>query len=170
MDDCIITTRTRGHSVHLMNRLSSLLVSELLSPGRELYLISPWLSNMVIIDNRFAQYRALLRDLDKEELRLADILHLLAQRGTTVHIIARPDHALTKDFLQGLPKHKGISWRFNIKEHEKGLISPHFCLSGSMNFTYSGVNINKERVELSINPEKVFSIVRLCIINGESSL
>lgn len=160
MDDCIITTRMRGNSVYLMNRLSSLFISELLKPSDKLYLISPWLSNMVIIDNRFDQYYALCHDLDKEVLRLADILLLLAQKGADIRIIARPNHDPTMLFLNSLSRHEKISWRFNAKEHEKGLISANFCLSGSMNFTYSGVNINKERVELSKNPEKVFSVLQ----------
>ncbi len=160
MDDRIITARTRGSSVHLLNCLSSLFVSELLSPSPELYLISPWLSNVTLIDNRFAQYSVLCRELDKDLLNLADILLLLSQKGTSVHIIARPNHGPTRDFLGGLSNGKNIAWRFNEKEHEKGLISTRFCLSGSMNFTYSGVNINKERVELSKNPEKVFSVLQ----------
>jgi PLD-like domain len=169
MDDCIITTRMRGHSVYLMNRLSSLFVSELLDPGRELYLISPWLSNMIVVDNRFDQYYALCHDLGKEVLRLADILQLLAQKGADIRIIARPNHDPTRFFLNSLSKHRKITWRFNAKEHEKGLISAHFCLSGSMNFTYSGVNINKERVELSKTPEKVFSVLQEARLSWEEA-
>jgi hypothetical protein len=39
--------------------------------------------------------------------------------------------------------------------HEKGLIGDHFYLRGSMNFTYSGVNLNDEHVELTTEPEQV---------------
>ncbi len=169
MDDCIITTRMRGHSIYLMNRLSSLFVSELLSPADELYLISPWLSNMTVVDNRFNQYYALCHDLGKETLKLADILLLLAQKGADIRIIARPDHGPTTQFLNSLSRHKRINWRFNAKEHEKGLISARFCLSGSMNFTYSGVNINKERVEISRNAQKVFSVLQEARLTWEEA-
>ena len=38
-----------------------------------------------------------------------------------------------------------------------------------MNVTYSGVNINKERVELSKNPEKVFSVLQEARLSWEEA-
>src|SRR5437763_17079621 len=112
MDDRIITARTRGSSVHLLNCLSSLFVSELLSPGPELYLMSPWLTNVTLIDNRFAQYSVLCRELDKDLLKLTAILLLLSQKGTSVRIIARPNHGPTRDFLTSLSKSKNTAGSF----------------------------------------------------------
>ena len=39
--------------------------------------------------------------------------------------------------------------------HEKGLIGDHFYLRGSMNFTYSGIHINDEHIELTTDSEQV---------------
>jgi hypothetical protein len=39
--------------------------------------------------------------------------------------------------------------------HEKGLIGENFYLRGSMNFTYSGIYINDEHIELTTEPDQV---------------
>jgi phosphatidylserine/phosphatidylglycerophosphate/cardiolipin synthase-like enzyme len=41
------------------------------------------------------------------------------------------------------------------KEHSKGLISDTWALIGSMNFTYSGVEINGELVTFKTDPNSI---------------
>lgn len=148
-----IKSKARGSSVQLLDCLSSLFLLELLSPSPELYLISPWLSKVVLIHNRFGQFRAIASELNKSELHLADILTLLAKKGTQVRILCRPHNHQTEEVLELLPA--SVEYRHTETLHEKGLISHHFYLRGSMNFTYAGVNLNDESVELTRNPDEV---------------
>ncbi len=41
------------------------------------------------------------------------------------------------------------------KEHSKGLISDTWAMIGSMNFTYSGVEINEELVTFKTDPNSI---------------
>lgn len=148
-----IKSKARGSSVQLIDCLSSLFLLELLNPSPELYLISPWLSKVVLINNRFGQFRAVTSELNKSELHLADILTLLAEKGAHVRIMCRPHSNQTEDVLALLPK--SIEYRHMEKLHEKGLISHHFYLRGSMNFTHAGVNLNDESIELTREPDEV---------------
>jgi phosphatidylserine/phosphatidylglycerophosphate/cardiolipin synthase-like enzyme len=149
MSNRIIKSRARGSSVQLVSCLGSLFALELLKPSKELYLISPWLSKVPLIDNRFGQFRALASELDKSELHLGDILMLLAGRGTRVRILYRtPANEMTRQFLKSLQDTENIEYRAGRDLHEKGLITSHFYVHGSMNFTYAGVNINDESIEI----------------------
>lgn len=147
-----ITSSARGGSVQLTNCLHSLFALELMSPSPEVYLISPWISNVPLINNRFGQFRVIIGDSEEDELRLVTILSILADRGSKVHIIYRP-HSQTEEFLNLLPS--TIEHRKSTTLHEKGLITKHCYLRGSMNFTYSGVNLNDEEIEFTTDPTDV---------------
>jgi hypothetical protein len=156
MYDRVIKSKARGSSVQLLHCLSSLFVTELLNPSPELYLISPWISKVSLINNRFGQFRAVTSGLNKSELHLGDILTLLAEKGTHIFIMCRPNHPLTEEFVKPLlTAHSGIQCRRREALHEKGLITHNFYLRGSMNFTYSGVNLNDESVELTLSSQAI---------------
>jgi hypothetical protein len=156
-----VKSRARGSSVQLIDCLKSLFVLELLQPSEELYLISPWLSKVPLIDNRFGQFRAISGDYDKAELNLADTLILLAQRGTKVHILyRRPANEMTHLFIESVRDIRRIECRSSEELHEKGLITSHFYLRGSMNFTYAGININDEHVELTTDEAMIWKALQ----------
>jgi hypothetical protein len=167
MDDRIIKARVRGNSIHLLDCLSSLFATELLSPSAELYLISSWLSNVTLIDNRFGQFRAICPEMNKDILQLADILLLLADRGAQVRIMTRPDHGPTMTFLSGLAHQKNIECRLSTKPYEEGILTSQFYLHGSINFTYSGVSINSEYVEVSKDPDKLYAALHNAHLHWE---
>jgi len=157
MSNRIIKSRARGSSVQLVDCLSSLLTLELFSPGKELYLISPWLSNVPLIDNCHGQFRAIAGEYNKPTLHLADILCLLAERGTEVRVLYLPPAKdMTSIFLHGIHNVERIEYRGLRHLHEKGLITSHFYLCGSMNFTYSGINLNQESVVLTTDEVAVW--------------
>ena len=105
----VIKSRAPGSSVQLIGCLASLFALELLQPSKELYLVSPWLSQVTLIDNRFGQFRALSSDVEKPSLHLGDILRLMATRGTQVHILyRRPAQASTSQFIENLKSVKNI--------------------------------------------------------------
>jgi hypothetical protein len=155
MPNRIIRSDSRVSSILLTGCLKSLFVQELLSPSEELYLSSPWLSQVVLIDNRFGQFRAITRELDKSELNLVDILWLLAEKGTHIRIECLPQHPTTEECLRYLQR-TNVEYRYKQKAHFKGLATQNFYLRGSMNFTHSGVYINDEGVELTDDPTDIF--------------
>lgn len=153
MANRIIKSSARTSALQLADCLQSLFALELLAPSREMYLISPWISDMPLLPNRFGQFRALMPDLEQPSLSLLDLLTTLSDRGSAVRILYRAWQRQTEDFLRRLSP--PVEWRSSDTLHEKGLVTTHFYLRGSMNFTYSGVNLNDETVELTTDPETV---------------
>lgn len=166
----VIKSRAPSSSVQLVNCLASLFVFELLQPSKELYLISPWLSKVPLIDNRFGQFRPFARELGKDFLHLGDILTLLAAHGTQVHVLYRqPVHPITAQFVESLRLTENIACRSAVALHEKGLITSHFYLRGSMNFTYSGIKINDESVELTDDEAIVWKALQEAKVSWEEA-
>lgn len=153
MPNRIIKSGMRNGSIQLTDCLSSLFALELMHPSPELYLFSPWISNVPLIRNTFGQFRAIVGDSGEGDLRLTAILTTLAERGVKVRVMYRSGHQQTQEFLDTLPEN--IERRGIETLHEKGLITHTFYLRGSMNFTFSGVNINNESVELTVHPHDV---------------
>src|SRR5262249_23440385 len=149
----IIKSRAKDSTRQLADCLHSLLVLELLSPSSALYLVSPWISNVPLIDNRYAQFRPLMPDFGRGPIALGPVLSTLAERGTAVRVVYRPSHPITMEFVSRLPA--SVERRPSETLHEKGLITDRFYLRGSMNFTFSGVHLNDESVELTTEPDQV---------------
>ena len=153
MPNRVIKSNVRISSMQLADCLGSIFAAELMAPSQDLMLISPWISNVVLLTNRFGQFRSLMPEIGKTELALAELLAALSERGTRIRIIFRPNHQQTTDFLRRLPA--TVERRSSQTLHEKGLITDRFYLRGSMNFTHSGVNLNDESVELTTEPHDV---------------
>lgn len=149
----IIKSSNREGSLELAHVLSSLLALELVAPSERLFIMSPWMSNTPLLDNRYGQLRGLLPDLPWERMRLAQIIDLLAERGARIYILCRP--GLSEDFARLVKTDLRVSFCFLKSLHEKGLVSDHFYLRGSMNFTYSGININDEHLELTTDKQAI---------------
>lgn len=162
-----INSTARSSNVELVECLRSLFALELMAPSAELYLISPWISDMPLLSNRFGQLRAVLVEAGQDELGLAAALGVLAERGSQIRIICKPGQPSTDDFLRRLPH--GIEHRMVETLHEKGLVTEHFYLRGSMNFTYSGISLNDEHVELSTNPSTVAKALTEARLRWEAS-
>ncbi len=114
---------------------------------RSIYLCSPWISDFPVFDNRYGQFGDLLpRHRSVSRIRFGDLLLHLSE-SMPVRIISKDTEA-TRQFLTARPGFSdAISVRIaDASLHEKGLLSPIFYLEGSMNFTYSGVHLNQEKV------------------------
>ncbi len=153
MSNRMIKSTTRKSSVQLTDCLSSLFMLELALPSQQFYLFSPWISDVALVDNRFGQVRSVASNLEERQLPLSTLLNTMASRGTAVYIVCRPSYERTETFLRKLSE--DIQIRRVKTLHEKGLVGDHFYLRGSMNFTYSGIHINDEHVELTTDSEQV---------------
>jgi phosphatidylserine/phosphatidylglycerophosphate/cardiolipin synthase-like enzyme len=138
----------------LTDLVGSIFALELFAPSRDLFLISPWLSDVPIIRNGQADVRALVPELAIGDIWLSVLLRRLAIKGTTIRVITRTEgHNATDEFVRQLPD--AIEVRRHDPLHAKGLISDHAYVSGSMNFTFSGLHLNDEMVDLKTAPADV---------------
>lgn len=126
--------------------LQTIFVAELIAPSESLWLVSPWISDIPIIDNSANTFQALEPSWYRSKIRLSQVLASLTQYGTTVCVATRPDRHNTS-FLETLRTKADLDYlKLHKAEelHSKGILSDSFYLAGSMNFTFNGVTVNQE--------------------------
>jgi len=153
MPNRVIKSRVPGGARQLTDTLASLLALELLSPHGRVYLISPRLGDMSIIASPFGQFRMLMPELGRSELRLSDLLGVLALRGSIVRVLYRPGDAHTDAFVARLSSE--VERRAMVRLDERGMVCEGFYLRGSLEFAIGGVTAGDESVEITTNPEDV---------------
>ncbi|ADO70532.1 phospholipase D-like domain-containing protein DpdK [Stigmatella aurantiaca] len=144
--------------------LQGLFVREFLKPSRCLWLVSPWVRDIEVLDNQTAAFRSLDPELSPTRLRLSDVLRRLMNRGTRLVLATRSEpesvrfcKALHDSVVGRLPSGSLTLFKRDVL-HAKGLIGDDFGLTGSMNFTYSGIEIQTELVTLQRDPAQVASL------------
>ncbi len=151
---------TSQHAVREV--LTMVFAQELLAPSKEVFIVAPWISNIVIFDSQLGQYATLNPEWAKREVRLVDVLVAIVANGTALHIHTRPDdHNKTfKTRIQEALDDAGLADQLrwsdcNALLHTKGVWTNRVSIGGSMNLTESGVALNDEAVTVSFEPEKV---------------
>jgi len=130
-------------------------------PDRCIWIVSPWVSDIPIIDQRFGAVPK-LEGLGRRRLALVEVLGTLAENGTTVAIALRDD-AINKSVLRRLTvlaaddRSQGrlLVYPTDKMHHDKTMVGDDFVITGSMNFTISGTAFNDERVEYTTDPASV---------------
>lgn len=155
--------------------LESLFAAELLSPSRCLWLVSPWLTDLELLDNRAGAWSALDPQWGPRQLRLAELLGRMLETGAHVVIATRPD-AHNEQFLRkldDLAKSSGVESLLTVRRkptlHHKGFLGDDFYLSGSMNLTFNGVEILDEGVTFETDREATES-ARIAFLNDYGGL
>lgn len=143
--------------------LQSIFAAELIAPSRTVWLVSPWVSDVEVLDNRADAFAGLETSWGSRGVSLVEVLVALLRRGTDVVVATRAvEH--NQRFLRRLrdgARGIGGGERLRIVEdarevlHEKGLLGDDYYLSGSMNFTYNGIRINDEAVKYQLDPAVV---------------
>ena len=142
------TMYTERFNVLPVDFLQSLFIAELIAPSARLWLSSPWITDINIVNNSSRQFSELVPQWAASWIRLSDVLSALVERGSSVVIISNYDsHNIEflhrMDFLR--QEYGGLVQVIKTADvHEKGILTDNFTLNGSMNFTYRGVNINQE--------------------------
>lgn len=127
-------------------------LAELMAPSEEVWLVSPWVSDFVLLDNRSGRFDSINPQWHRREIRLVDYTIQLMTAGTRVVVVTRPDpHNLT--FLARLEDRaveSGLEDKLDVLKrdrlHTKGILTSGGILMGSMNLTYSGLELNEESV------------------------
>jgi phosphatidylserine/phosphatidylglycerophosphate/cardiolipin synthase-like enzyme len=125
--------------------LQAIFGSELVAPSRCIWLVSPWLRDIPVLDNTLGTFESVAPDLPRDEVRLSRALLELHERGTSIIIATRPEDAGNRQVYDairaGLPR--GGSQRVTQIErselHAKGFVGDRFALTGSMNLTFNGL-------------------------------
>lgn len=148
---------SRLSSRQVPDLLQTIFISELINPSQCLWLVSPWISDISIIDNTANIFLCLEPLWSRSRIRLSQVLGTLASRGTSIHIATRPD-AHNRSFIEALQvKSNGINCRIHTTEelHTKGILGDGYYFAGSMNFTYNGITINEEAVTYETSAEAI---------------
>ena len=141
--------------------LQNLFVAELIHPSRCLWIVSPWVSDIPLLDNRAGDLESLEPDWGPRYVRLVEVLVRLARAGTFI-VVAVRDNGESDDLIyrlravfeeHALPHRLRTSFHSDL--HHKGIAGDDFVLAGSMNLTYSGVHVHDEKVRLSTVPAEV---------------
>jgi hypothetical protein len=146
-----------ARSVELRDLLQSLFVGELIAPSRCIWLVSPWISDIPVIDNEANSFGQLAPEWPRSQVPLSNVLKRLLVTGASIHIATR-DEERNRSFLSTIDPFRtmgNLDIHTSFELHEKGLLGDNYYLSGSMNFTMSGIHINEEFVQLLTDPSDV---------------
>lgn len=137
--------------------LQMVFAAELLSPSRSLWLVSPWIRDIPVLDNTTGSFLSLCPDFPLSEIRLSLVLRQLLARGTQVVIATRPDPENTQvyDNLRGIGADDSLVFQERAELHAKGIVGDAFSLIGSMNLTYNGIDRLTEMLIFDTDRPKV---------------
>jgi hypothetical protein len=145
------------------NLLQSILAAELVLPSEVLWLVSPWVSDIGVIDNETGAFSGLEPSWGRRRITLVEALATMVRRGSHVVVATRSDDHNLRFIrkLEAAVESAGLSNRLLVRVdeeerlHEKGLVGDDYYLSGSMNFTYNGVRLHDEAVKFELAAESV---------------
>jgi hypothetical protein len=161
MNRVIRKSKTRS-SAEAANLLANLFAAELISPSKCIWLVSPWISNIQILDNEAGSFDPLTR-WGPRFVRLAEVLATLACCGSSVVIgtTADPHNDEFIAHLSGRAAELGAEGKVRIVRdpanllHDKAITGDDYAVIGSMNITWYGVHVRDEFLELRTDEDFV---------------
>ncbi len=148
---------TRNNSMQVADLLQDVFSSELICPSECIWIVSPWISDINIIDNRTNSFSSMEPSWSNSQVRFSSVLSKLIGMETKIHIATRSE-SHNGDFLQRLEQLVGshnplLKIHISDKLHAKGILGDEYYIHGSMNFTFMGITINEEAVNFCTDPE-----------------
>ena len=148
-----IHSASHYHRREVYELLQSIFLAELLTPSEQLWLVSPWISDFVVFDRTIDASASLIGDGTGSTIRLTDVLVTLAESGSHIELVTKPNETASIKFCNALNHRSARSIardRIAIihapQLHTKGLLGNDYLLHGSMNFTFSGIQIKTEHI------------------------
>ncbi len=133
--------------------LQMMVLAEAVSPGdQRAWLVSPWISNVVLFDNRAGGFASVNPAWGEREIRLIEVASHLMARGTRLGIATNFDdhNDAFLDAIRAGADETGLADKLLIVRrqnlHVKGILLKRGLLTGSMNLTYNGLELNDETV------------------------
>ena len=146
-----------ARSNEISDLLQSIIVGELLSPSTCIWIVSPWISDIPVLNNETNSFAHLVPDWTRTPIRLSNVIAQMLDAGTTIHVATR-DVDLNQTVLSTLdrlPNRKRLRIHLQDELHEKGILGECYYLSGSMNFTFAGIRIYEEVLHFITDPAQV---------------
>ncbi len=147
---------TTGQRV-LTEVLGAQLIGLVLKP-EPLWLVSPWISNFTLLDNRAGNWDSVEPAWGSREIDFIELLACAVNNGARLSLVTRDD-PMNRTFIEQFKKrlNSNAEFRYALRNelHTKGILTRHFFLKGSMNFTWSGMNRNDEYLELNSDPHLI---------------
>ncbi len=142
--------------------LSGIFSAEICSPSKCLWLVSPWISDVELLDNSAGDFDSLTR-FGKRGVRLAEVLVTLASHGCHVVVGTTTDGHNVRfldriaNLAEDLRLERKLTLSIDASEnlHTKALTGDDYALAGSMNLTYNGIKVREEFLDLRTEPEFV---------------
>lgn len=148
----------RGHQATrvMPDLIHSLLAAELVAPSAKIWLVSPWITDVRVLRNEAGEFALLAPAWENRGIRLSEVLNHLMSLGTDLTVATRRG-GNSSAFINALVRQDGACLNLCYAErlHEKGLLTDEFFLSGSFNFTHSGITLNEEIAYLYRDPAMV---------------
>lgn len=117
-----------------------------------IWLVSPWISDFNVLDNRTGDWDFLESSWGNREIGFLEILASAVNKGCPLRLVTQND-GKSLSFINQLQNRLlvEVDYKYLASDtlHTKGLLTKHFFLRGSMNYTYSGAKLNDEVLELT---------------------
>lgn len=127
--------------------------SELISPSRTLWIVSPWLRNIDLFEGTARTFADLFPDASKPTVRLTDVLRALLVRGTRIVMALRSPRddggvgIELADIAASIDRSSALRIFDSATLHAKGLLGDHAAITGSMNVTHAGIESHTELLQ-----------------------
>lgn len=151
-----VIRKSKRNSTHeAAELLAGLFTAELVNSSKCLWMVSPWISDVELIDNSAGGFSSLSR-YGKRRVRLTEILIALAVRGCHIVVGTTADEH-NRAFIERLKQRASdarvvdmitIDVDPHLVLHTKAITGDDYTLSGSMNITYNGITVREESVDL----------------------
>jgi len=158
----IFKSRTTRQT-EIQDVLCSLLTAEVLRPSPELWLVSPWVTDLELLDNRTGCYDYLEPAWGQRKVQVSEILARTLANGGHLCLVTNYDPHNDR-FLRQLTERVagyGVAEQLKVlqkeKLHTKGILGDNFYLHGSMNLTIGGIEINDEQINLTTDKAAIAS-------------
>jgi hypothetical protein len=145
----------------IRDTLQTLILSELLRPSAELWILSAWVSDVEAVDNTARAFSAVRPDWPTAPIRLTEVIKALASRGSRISVVVREvDHNAQfirslRDLQMEAEGRLGVA--IAATAHEKTLVGEDYIFGGSMNLTHSGFTSSEEHVLLRVDRQAAAS-------------
>lgn len=138
---------------HLKEVICGQMIGLLIRPEL-IWLVSPWVSDFPVLDNRNGDWDALDPAWGNREIGFMELLASAVNSGCALRLVTLNDgksHSFTRQLQNRLLSDIDYKYLGADNLHSKGLLTKHFFLKGSMNYTFRGTNLNDEVLELTNN-------------------
>ncbi len=145
------TVRISDHTgLRVQPILRAVLLGELFAPSEEIWLLSPWITDIDVVDNATGQFDAVFGDDSVTVCRFSEALARIAAGGARIHVVTKPDNH-NQPFLS---RFRILAPAAEVIEappvHEKTFCGDNWLMTGSMNFTKKGMELNDEAVTYTV--------------------